>query len=78
MRKSIFSTGHLRLQKLLKSARTNAGITQIALAKKLKRPQSYVSKYEIGERRLDLIEIQEICHVLGISLITFVKKFDRT
>jgi transcriptional regulator with XRE-family HTH domain len=60
-------------QKLLISTREAAGLTQVALAKKMKRPQSFVSKYEIGERRLDLVELQGICNALGISLTDFVR-----
>jgi transcriptional regulator with XRE-family HTH domain len=77
MPKSIFSAGQEKLQTLLKSTRENAGLTQAALAKKLKRPQSYVSKYESGERRLDLIELNEICNSIGIPLNDFVNKFVR-
>jgi len=54
-----------------------ANLTQVALAKKLRRPQSFVSKYEIGERRLDLVELGEICAAMGISLGDFVRKFER-
>ena len=43
------------------------------LAEKLQRPQSYVSKYESGERRLDLIEISEICKECNASLSEFVR-----
>ena len=49
MPKTIFSAGQEKLQNLLKSTRESAGLTQTALAKKLKRPQSFVSKYECGE-----------------------------
>lgn len=77
MPKTIFSAGQEKLQRLLKSAREDAGLTQVALAKELKRPQSYVSKFECGERRLDLVELREICEALGISLVDFVKRFER-
>lgn len=50
----------VRLQKILIDARLTAGLTQAAVAKALKRPQSFVSKYEVGERRLDLIEFIEV------------------
>lgn len=76
MPKTIFSAGQEKLQHLLKSTRENGGLTQVALAKKLKRPQSYVSKYESGERRLDLIELRVICMALNISLIDFVIQFE--
>ena len=77
MPKSIFSAGQEKLQNLLKTTRGNAGLTQAALAAKLKRPQSFVSKYESGERRLDLVELREICNALGISLVDFVRSFER-
>jgi len=61
---------------MLRQARLDAGLRQEDLAAKLKRPQSFVSKYESGERRLDLIELREICRSLGVSLLSFVKKFE--
>ena len=52
----------------LRRARTARGLTQSQVASRLARPQSYVSKVETCERRLDLIEAAEWCVVLGISL----------
>jgi len=75
--KSIYSDGQEKLQRLLEETREAAGLTQTALAKKLNRPQSFVSKYESGERRLDLIELREICKGLRISLVDFVSKFEQ-
>jgi transcriptional regulator with XRE-family HTH domain len=48
------------------SARRDANLTQIDLAKKLRRPQSFVSKYERGERRLDVVEFIEVAEALRI------------
>jgi len=76
--KSIYSAGQEKLQSLLKTTREEAGFTQTALAKKLKRPQSFVSKYESGERRLDLVELREICEALKISLADFVTQFENS
>lgn len=76
MQKAIRSHEQEQLQNLLKSARLNAGLTQTQLAKRLRVPQSFVSKYESGERRLDLIELRIICKALGIFLLSFVKAFD--
>ena len=45
-----------KLQNLLVEARQRADLTQVTVAKRLRRPQSFVSKYEIGERRLDVVE----------------------
>jgi len=50
--------------------------TQAKLAEKLKRPQTYVSKYELGERRLDLLEIHDICHACGTTLLDFIAKIE--
>lgn len=61
-----------RLTSLLRQIRLNADLTQAALAERLGQTQSYVSKYESGEQRLDLVEIEEICKAVGISLHEFV------
>ena len=62
------------LSRLLQEARKDAGMTQQQTATVLGKPQSYVSKYEQGERRLDLIEFIEICSVLGCDPRTIVEK----
>jgi len=56
---------------LLRDVRTRAGVRQAELAGQLGVPQSFVSKYETGERRLEVVEVQEICAVLGLSLVEF-------
>ena len=61
---------------LLRAARREAGMRQVDLANRLRRPQSYVSKYESGERRLDLLELRQICNALGISLEAFVRQLE--
>lgn len=76
MRKTIFSTGQEKLRELLRQSRLEAGYSQTALAERLKKPQSFVSKYESGERRLDLIELQQVCAAMDIPLLDFVKKFE--
>jgi transcriptional regulator with XRE-family HTH domain len=48
-------------------ARTATGLTQTELAARLQKPQSYVSKYERGERRIDIIEFRAIAVALGIN-----------
>lgn len=62
------STRRSRLTKVLRDARQSAGLTQVALAKRLGQTQSYVSKYENGEQRLDLIELEAICKAIGMPL----------
>jgi len=60
---------------MLKELRREKGVTQEALAELLGMPQSYVSKYELGERRLDLIETFEICRALNADFVAFVQQF---
>ncbi len=76
MRKSIFTSQQDRLQKLLRQVRAEAGLTQMGLAKRLRQPQSFVSKYESGERRLDLIELRQICKAVGLTLSDFIRRFE--
>jgi transcriptional regulator with XRE-family HTH domain len=47
---------------LLREVRKEAGLTQAEVAAALRRPQSYISKYESGERRLDVLELQTVCN----------------
>ncbi len=63
--------------RLLRQERSLAGLKQADLAKRLGMPQSFVSKYESGERRLDFIEVQSICAALGVKLVDFVVRFER-
>jgi transcriptional regulator with XRE-family HTH domain len=60
----------------LKEVRQKSGIRQVELAKRLGAQQSFVSKYEGGSRRLDILELREICHVLGISLGDFIRQME--
>jgi transcriptional regulator with XRE-family HTH domain len=62
---------------LLKRIRQDAGLRQVDLATTLGKHQSYVSKYESGERRLDLIELRQVCQAVGISLVDFARRLER-
>jgi transcriptional regulator with XRE-family HTH domain len=77
MRRSIGTAEHRRLVDSLRQVRLDADLTQVDLAKRLREPQAFVSRYETGERRLDLLEIREICKAVGISLREFVRRFDK-
>jgi transcriptional regulator with XRE-family HTH domain len=57
----------IKLRKLLVDARKTAGLTQIDLSARLNRPQSFVSKYERGERRLDVTEFIEVARALKVN-----------
>jgi transcriptional regulator with XRE-family HTH domain len=61
-------------QKALVDARQELGLTQREVAFRLRKPQSFVSKYESGERRLDVIEFLDVCHALGIKPQSILKK----
>lgn len=50
---------------------------QVDLAEKLGEPQSFVSRYESGERRLDVLELRDVCHALNVSLEEFVSRFEK-
>jgi len=73
MEKNLYTQRQLRLQELLRELRQNANLTQGEVAARLERPQSFVSKYESGERRLDILELWDVCQALEISLEMFVK-----
>lgn len=62
------------LRSELKKARLEAGLLQADLAKTLKKPQSYISKVESGERGLDIIEYLNYCKGIGIDPIKWLKK----
>jgi transcriptional regulator with XRE-family HTH domain len=64
-----------RLAALLRKVRVDAGLTQGQVAIALKSTQSYVSKYESGEQRLDLIELEAVCKAVGISLPEFIDRY---
>ena len=65
MPKTIRSPRHQRLCDILIEVRRKAGFTQLVLAEKIGRPQSFVAKYETGERRLDVVEFVEILEAMG-------------
>lgn len=65
MGRTLRSPGHLALMAALKQARLDAGLTQTELAERLKRPQSFVAKYENGERRIEVVELVEIATTVG-------------
>lgn len=77
MPKSAFSRKHEHFRKLLADARRGAGLTQMALANKLGRPQSFVSKFERGERRLDVIEFLDVARALRVDPAQIIADLER-
>lgn len=67
MAKSLHTPEYEYFRSLLVAAREKAGFTQAEVSAKLGRPQSFVAKYEGGERRLDVLEFVQICTALGVD-----------
>lgn len=70
--KTIYSTEYKVILRRLKEAREKTGLTQVEIAKRLGRPQSFVSKIENGERRLDIIELKHISKLYKIDVKTLL------
>jgi DNA-binding XRE family transcriptional regulator len=67
------STAHKLFPARLRQARIEAGLTQVEVAKELRRPQSYVSKCESGERRVDVVELAEFAQLYKKELSFFIR-----
>lgn len=76
MGKSIHRPEYEVLRRLLRAVRLQAGVTQAELSGNLGRSQSFVSDVERGVRRLDLVELRDICQSLGLDLVTLVQDFE--
>ena len=74
MTKTIFSKDHRDLIERLKKAREDAGLDQLDVAEKLKKSQSYVSKLESGQRRIDIVQLKELANVYNKTMASFIKK----
>ncbi len=72
MRDPAYRQRYRRFLEKLKQARQEAGLTQVEVAKRLRRPQSFVSKIESAERRVDVVELQDLAHLYGKPLSFFV------
>ena len=73
MSKSIFTKDYKEIINRLKQARVDAGLSQQAVADKLGKPQSYVSKIESGERRLDVAEVKKFAEIYKKEISYFIK-----
>ena len=65
MSKTIWTKEYAKFIKKLRQARLKAGLRQIEVAKKLKRPQSYISRVESGGYRLDIVEVKKFAKIYG-------------
>lgn len=74
---TIYSDGSRRLATMLRGYRVRAGLTQEQVAQALGKSQSFVSDYERGQRRLDLVELDTIATVLGVKVESLVARWSR-
>ena len=72
-----YSPRYGRFRALLRKIREEAGLNQIALAEKLRKPQTFVSKSELGERRLDFLETLDFCEACGVSVTEFFQRLEK-
>jgi transcriptional regulator with XRE-family HTH domain len=71
--KSVHSGGQTAFCELMVKARKVAGLTQRELANRLHKPQSFVAKYEGGERRIDVVEFLTVCEAIGVDSAKLLK-----
>lgn len=74
MPKSVFTDAYQVLLKTLVAARKDAGISQVELARRLGKPQPFVSYFERGERRVDVIEFYAIASALGYEPVALFER----
>ena len=74
--KSIYKDEYATVLRLLTAARKKSGVTQIDLAERLGQTQSFVSKVERGDRRLDIVQLRSILLEFGVTLPDFVRQLD--
>jgi transcriptional regulator with XRE-family HTH domain len=72
MNKTIKTKEYARFIEKLRKARLEAGLRQIEVAKKVKRPQSYISRVESGEYRLDILEVKKFAKIYKKSVGYFI------
>ena len=77
VKKNIRLNQQKKLLVLLRGVRVEAGLTQSELASRLGTDQTFISKYESGERRLDILELREVCQVTGTDFFLFIRKLDK-
>ncbi len=72
MEKSVFNQNYTLFLSFLRYVRKSAGLTQKQVAERIQQTQSFVSKCERGERRIDVIELLAFCDAIGISIEDFI------
>ncbi len=67
----VYASRYQFLLKQLIKTREKAGLTQLEVATKLNKPQSYISKIELGERKIDFIEMEDLCRIYNLPITNF-------
>ena len=78
MEKSIYTKEYSLFLEQLRKAREEKGLTQTDVAERLGQTQSFVSKVERGERRLDIVELRAFCYAIDVAFSTFINRVDKT
>jgi transcriptional regulator with XRE-family HTH domain len=76
MHKSVHSREQEVLQEMLREVRKKARLRQEDLAERLQRPRTFVSRYEVGEKMLDLPELRQVLKALGVPFLDFMREYD--
>jgi len=77
MEKSIYSKEYSLFLEQLRKAREEKGLTQTDVAQSLGQTQSFVSKVERGERRIDIVELRAFCSAIGVAFPTFIARIEK-
>jgi len=75
MPNSLHSPAYEIFRRLIVQARRDAGLTQVEVAARLRKPQSFISKFERGERRIDVPEFVDIAEAIGIDAAMFINSY---
>ncbi|MCZ6655017.1 MAG: helix-turn-helix transcriptional regulator [Planctomycetota bacterium] len=77
MAKSRFTVQYDRFLVRLKALRSQKGVSQVELARRLGVPQQYISRFETGETRMDVVQLWQFCRALGVNFDRVCKQLDR-
>ncbi|KRW71254.1 DNA-binding protein [Pseudomonas sp. TTU2014-105ASC] len=77
MTKAIYRREHTVFLDVLKRMRMQSGMTQAQCSAALGRPQSFMSDVERGIRRLDIVQLRDLCQVMGSDLPTLIDSFEQ-
>lgn len=75
MARSVHRPEYKRLLEMLRDGRVDAGLTQVEVASALDRPASWLSDVEVGIRRVDPMELMDLCELLGLDVATLVAEW---